>query len=53
MFSQDGIYPGRMISPALGPGGLVPGPRLRPGIPAPSDLLAHADPAGPFRSKTE
>lgn len=37
----------------LVPGGLVPDPRLRPGIPAPSDLLAYADPAGPFRSKTE
>lgn len=53
MFSQDGIYPGRMIPLELVPGGLVPDQQLRPGIPAPLDLLAYAAPAGPFRSKTE
>lgn len=34
----------------LVPGGLVPDPRLLPGITAPDDLTAYADPAGRFRS---
>lgn len=40
-----------VIPVALAPGGLIPDPRLKPGIQPPPELIEYADPSGEFRSR--